>query len=61
VCGDLGLDAAVANGLFIISRAPGIIAHADEERVRQQHMRQIDPKDHVYDGPRERRLPETRK
>ena len=24
-------------------------------------MRQIDPTDHVYDGPSERRLPETRK
>jgi hypothetical protein len=24
-------------------------------------MRQIDPSDHVYDGPSERRLPETRK
>ena len=51
VCGDIGIPPAIANALFIISRVPGIAAHADEERVRQQPMRQIDPKDHIYDGP----------
>ncbi|MCA1560474.1 MAG: hypothetical protein LC804_09490 [Acidobacteria bacterium] len=61
VCGDLGIPPAIANALFIISRVPGIAAHADEERVRQKPMRQIDPKDHTYDGPSERRLPERRK
>jgi citrate synthase len=61
VCGDLGLDYEFGNALFIISRVPGLIAHAHEERLRQSAMRQIDPKDHVYDGPSERRLPETRK
>jgi hypothetical protein len=29
--------------------------------MRQPAMRQIDPKDHDYDGARERRLPERRK
>jgi citrate synthase len=47
--------------MFIISRVPGLIAHAYEEARRHEPMRQIDPKDHQYDGPRERRLPETRK
>jgi citrate synthase len=61
VCGDLGIPPAVANALFIISRVPGIAAHAREERERHQPMRQIDPKDHVYDGPSQRRLPERRK
>jgi citrate synthase len=61
VCGDLGLDYEFGNALFIISRVPGLIAHAHEERLRQSPMRQIDPKAHVYDGPSERRLPETRK
>lgn len=61
LCGDLGIPPAIANALFIISRVPGIAAHADEERTRQPPMRQIDPKDHVYDGPSERRLPERRK
>lgn len=61
VCSDLGMPPSVADALFIISRVPGIAAHAQEERLRQQPMRQIDPKDHIYDGPSERRLPERRK
>jgi citrate synthase len=61
VCSDIGMPPAVANALFIISRVPGIAAQAQEERDRQQPMRQIDPKDHVYDGPSERRLQERRK
>jgi citrate synthase len=61
VCGDLGMPPSVADALFIISRVPGIVAQAQEERDRQQPMRQIDPKDHIYDGPSERRLPERRK
>jgi citrate synthase len=61
VCGDIGIPPAVANALFIISRVPGIAAHAREEFERYEPMRQIDPKDHLYDGPSERRLPERRK
>jgi citrate synthase len=61
VCGDIGIPPAIADALFVISRVPGIAAHAEEERMRQQPMRQIDPKDHRYDGPSERRLPERRK
>jgi len=61
VCGDIGIPPSVANALFLISRVPGIAAHAEEERVREKPMRQIDPKDHRYDGPSERRLPEQRK
>ena len=58
---DLGMPPTVANALFIISRVPGITAQAQEERDRQKPMRQIDPKDHIYDGPSERRLPARRK
>jgi citrate synthase len=61
VAGDLGLNVEIGNALFIISRVPGIIAQSLEERSRHRPMRQIDPKDHMYDGPAERRLPETRK
>jgi citrate synthase len=61
VCSDLGMPPTVANALFIISRVPGITAQAQEERERQQPMRQIDPKEYVYDGPAQRRLPERRK
>ncbi|HXG54965.1 MAG TPA: citryl-CoA lyase [Vicinamibacterales bacterium] len=61
VCGDLGIPPPVANALFIISRVPGIAAQGLEELERYTPMRQIDPKDHVYDGPSERRLPDRRK
>ncbi len=61
VCGDLGFDAETANVLFMVSRIPGLVAHAIEEQRRQPPMRQIDPTNHTYDGPGERRLPETRR
>ena len=61
VCGDIGIPPESANALFIISRVPGIAAHAQEERQRERPMRQIDPSDHVYDGPSERRLPQKRR
>ena len=61
VCGDIGLPPETANALFIISRVPGIAAHALEERRRETPMRQIDPKDHSYDGAPQRRVPEKRR
>ena len=61
LCGDIGIPPEIANALFIISRVPGIAAQAQEERKREAPMREIDPKDHVYDGPAERRLPEKRR
>jgi citryl-CoA lyase len=61
ICGDVGLDREFGNALFIISRVPGLIAHAHEERLRERPMRGIDPSSHEYDGPGERRLPEHRK
>jgi citrate synthase len=61
ICADLGFAYDLGNAIFLISRLPGLIAHAHEERVRQAPMRQIDPKDHDYDGSASRRLPEGRK
>jgi citrate synthase len=61
VCADLGFAYELGNAIFLISRLPGLIAHAHEERTGQTPMRQIDPKDHVYVGSQARRLPETRK
>ena len=60
ICADLGFAYELGNAVFLISRLPGLIAHAHEERAREAPMRQIDPKDHDYDGARERRLPEGR-
>ena len=61
ISADLGFAYELGNAIFLISRLPGLIAHAHEERTRQTPMRQIDPKDHDYDGARQRRVPEGRK
>jgi citrate synthase len=61
VCGDIGLPPEVADALLIISRVPGLAAHALEEQLREAPMRSIDPGAHVYEGPSERRLPDRRK
>ena len=51
VLADLGFDLAVMNGLFMIARTAGLVAHVTEEKQRQRPMRKIDPVDHTYDGP----------
>jgi citrate synthase len=61
ISADLGFAYELGNAIFLISRLPGLIAHAHEERTRQTPMRQIDPRGSEYDGSRERRLPEGRK
>src|SRR5437868_3901559 len=61
ISADLGFAYELGNAIFLISRLPGLIAHAHEERTRQAPMRQIDPKDHDYDGAQQRRLPEARR
>jgi citryl-CoA lyase len=61
VSGDIGLSPAIAETLLIISRVPGLAAHAIEEQGREKPMRTIDPTSHAYDGPSERRLPDRRK
>jgi citrate synthase len=61
VAGDIGLPPEFADALLVISRVPGLAAHALEEQGRHPPMRVIDPTSHVYDGPTERRLPDGRK
>lgn len=61
ISADLGFAYELGNAIFLISRLPGLIAHAHEERTRESPMRQIDPKDYDYDGAGQRRLPEGRK
>jgi citrate synthase len=61
VCGDMGFDPAIGNGLFIVSRVAGLLAHAVEEKSRQTPMRKIDRDEAYYEGPGRRRLPDTRR
>ena len=56
ILADLGMDPAAFNGIFMIARTPGLIAHVIEEQTRERPMRRIDPVNHGYDGPPPRTL-----
>lgn len=56
ILADLGFEPGVMNGLFMIARVPGLVAHVNEEQTRMKPMRRIDPVDHAYDGPGARRV-----
>jgi citrate synthase len=47
---------AAFNGIFMIARTPGLVAHVLEEQTREKPMRRIDPVKHGYDGPAPRGL-----
>lgn len=51
ILADLGFDPQVFNGIFMIARTPGLVAHVVEEQTREKPMRRIDPVRHAYDGP----------
>jgi len=56
VLAELGFDPAMMNGLFMIARSAGLVAHVYEEKIRMKPMRKIDPVAHDYDGPADRNL-----
>jgi len=58
ILADLGMNPAAFNGIFMIARAPGLVAHVIEEQTREKPMRRIDPVNHGYDGPPPRSLKE---
>ena len=56
ILADLGMPPAAFNGIFMIARTPGLVAHVIEEQTRERPMRRIDPVNHGYDGPAARTL-----
>ncbi len=56
VISDMGFDWRLGKGFFIISRVPGLIAHAYEEMTREKPMRQLGNRNYTYDGPEERKI-----
>ncbi len=54
VISDMGFDWRLGKGFFIISRMPGLLAHAYEEMTREKPMRKLGPMPFEYDGPPER-------
>ncbi len=56
ILADLGFEPAVMNGIFMIARVPGLVAHVHEEQTTQRPMRRIDPVNHTYTGEPPRKL-----
>ena len=56
VISDMGFDWRLGKGFFIISRVPGLLAHAYEEKLRERPMRKLGPMPYEYDGPGEREI-----
>src|SRR5882724_2353144 len=56
ILADMGMNPATFNGIFMVARTPGLIAHVIEEQTREKPMRRIDPVNHGYDGPPPRTL-----
>jgi len=56
VISDMGFDWRLGKGFFIISRVPGLLAHAYEEMTRERPMRKLGPPPFEYDGPDEREI-----
>jgi citrate synthase len=53
VISEMGFDWRLGKGFFIISRVPGLLAHAYEEMTREKPLRNLGPMPHEYDGPGE--------
>ncbi|MBU8934981.1 MAG: citryl-CoA lyase [candidate division Zixibacteria bacterium] len=56
VISDMGFDWRLGKGFFIISRVPGLLAHAYEEMTRERPMRKLGPPPFEYDGPPDREI-----
>ena len=56
VISDMGFDWRLGKGFFLISRVPGLVAHAYEELTRERPMRKLGDWHYEYDGPPERRI-----
>jgi citryl-CoA lyase len=57
VISDMGFDWRLGKAFFIISRVPGLVAHAYEEMTREKPMRKLGNWNFEYDGPGKREIP----
>lgn len=56
VISDMGFDWRLGKAFFIISRVPGLVAHAYEEITRERPVRKLGPMPYEYDGPPDREI-----
>lgn len=48
---EMGFDAKVGKGIFIVARVPGLVAHVVEEATREKPVRRLEEDEVEYDGP----------
>jgi len=53
---EMNFSLKTANGIFMIARVPGLVAHAVEEQERNPPMRTVDAENYEYDGSVNRKL-----
>ncbi|MDP9341762.1 MAG: citryl-CoA lyase [Actinomycetota bacterium] len=53
---ELGLDPGLGKALYVIGRAPGLVAHVFEEQTRERPYRDIGWRNVRYEGPDPRKL-----
>jgi citrate synthase len=58
IISDMGFDWRIGKGFFIVSRAPGLVAHAYEQMYYEKPYKAARWDEVVYEGPEERRVPE---
>src|SRR5207245_8539203 len=51
ILADLGMNPAAFNGIFMIARTPGLVAHVIEEQTREEPMRRMHQDNHGHVGP----------
>jgi len=56
---EIGFPKKAANGIFMIARVPGLIAHSIEEQSRNAPLLSLDSESYEYDGPAEREIPHS--
>lgn len=56
IISDMGFDYRLGKGFFIISRVPGLVAHAFEEWTKQKPMRKLGDTNFQYAGPSQRTI-----
>ncbi len=54
---ELGLDPGLGKALYVIGRAPGLVAHVYEEQTHERPYRDVGWKNVRYAGPEPRKLP----
>jgi citrate synthase len=57
IISDMGFDWRIGKGFFIVSRAPGLVAHAYEQSYYDKPYKAPPWDEVVYTGPAERRIP----